>query len=105
MDIYSLVNFCWNLAGMILTIPHLFNETRRHRQEGPAGKREGSKTGGCGLSTNPQRRCGAAKKLVESVQKAHPEVIKAIQNIIQKYGKMNTAELLYYTYRKYPDSA
>ena len=46
-----------------------------------------------------------AKELVESAQKTHPDVLKDIQNIVEKYGRMNTADLLSYTYKKYPDYA
>jgi hypothetical protein len=46
-----------------------------------------------------------AKELVESVQKTHPNVIKDIQSIVEKYGRMSTAKLLSYTYGKYPDYA
>ncbi len=46
-----------------------------------------------------------AQELLQSAEKKHPGVIKDIQSIVEKYGRMNIDKLLAYTYKKYPDYA
>lgn len=42
-----------------------------------------------------------ARKLVAAVEQEEPEVINRIKDIVHKYGKMSTDDLLDYTYNKY----
>jgi len=46
-----------------------------------------------------------ALRLLEDAQNKNPEIIKRIQEIVQKYGKKTGEELIDYTYNTYPETA
>lgn len=69
----------------------------------PASSKDRNQVGGI-FELTPKGEA-VAKELIENVQKTHPDVLKDIQNIVTKYGKMKTDELLSYTYKNYPDYA